>query len=100
MSARSNETKIAVLEDNMQEIKTSVAEINIEVKTLASKIESLITTKIQETIQLQTDMRVLTENYKRLEKQSAWWKIIAPTISAILSGVIMFLLLHYLQNIK
>lgn len=100
MATRSDETKIAILEDSMQEIKSSVAEISVEVKTLSSKIEALIITKIQETIQLQADMKVLTENYRRLEKQSGLWKWLSPTFSAIVSGLIMFLLLHYLQDLK
>lgn len=98
--SKTNETKIALLEANMQDIKTQVSETNLEVKSLSSKIESFIIAKSQETTQLQIEVRLLAKSFERLEKQAGFWRWFAPTLSAIFSAAITFLFINYLQNLK
>ena len=73
-------------------IKESVAEIKQSVKELAG----VYITKLE----ADDNFRANRTRIEALEKASNMWKFLSPTISAALSGTLVFLLLQYLQHLK
>jgi hypothetical protein len=95
-----NETKIALLEKGMQDIGQQVNSTNVEIKSLSSRIESFVTTKNSEMMQLQVEVRLLGKNVERLERRSTLWKWLSPSLSAFFSSAITYLFISYLEHIK
>ena len=94
------ETRIALVEQNMTELKQDMSEIKTDVKSLSKQIESLFSMKISDHVEIKTEIKSLQEKQLKLEGQSNLWRWLSPTLSAVLGAVVTFLLMFYLQNAK
>lgn len=85
----SDDTKIAVINNNIQFIMKDIVEIKLALKDQYATRESLVQ------VAKDTEVRLI-----RLENASNLWKLLSPTFAAIAGSVLTFLLLSYLGNIK
>lgn len=92
------EVRLALVEENMKDIKAEISDIKTELKTMGKQIDTMLTTKISDHVQMQSQINQLSEKMKSYDNQSNLWKWLAPTLSAILSSVVTFLIISYLQK--
>ena len=91
-TAPTDQTKIELIGKDIAYIQKDIASINTSIKELAG----VYITKIQfEDLSKQIERRVIY-----LERSSNLWKWLAPTLSSILTAVVTFLLIQYLQNYR
>ena len=86
MTIQSEETKIAVMANDIAYIKKSQDRIEASVKEL---------TNVYATKQ---ELKEVVDKTTALERSSNIWKVISPSIAAILGSVITFLIIQFLQN--
>ena len=90
--AESGDTKIALINNNISYIQKDISEIKGSIKELAG----VYITKVQFDDSLKSfDIR-LTD----MKKSSNAWKVISPALSSIITAVITFLLISYIQSAK
>lgn len=92
MKQTAEEIKVELIGKDIGYIQKDIAEIKASVKELAG----VYVTKVQ----FEDSVRLLGTRLLEVEKSNNMWKWLSPTFSAILSGVIVFLLINYLQNGK
>lgn len=85
----SDETKIAVINNNIQFIMKDIVEIKLALRDQYSTRESLIQ------VARETEGRLL-----KLESASYFWRWMVPIISTIGGSTVTFLIISYLQNLK
>lgn len=85
-------TKIALINNNIQYIQKDISEIKGSVKDLAG----VYITKQE----FDDTRRVIIDQIQALQKSSNLWKWLSPTLTAILTAVITFLVIQYLTLIK
>lgn len=83
-------TKIALIDNNISYIQKDIVEIKQGFKDLSG---AFITKKALEEIAVQTEKRLV-----KLENTSNFWKVLSPTLAAVLGSVLTFLLINFLQN--
>lgn len=87
-----DQTKIALINNNIQFIQRDLADIKTSVKELAG----VYITKLQfDDLQKSMDTRLLS-----VEKSRRFFAWLIPVVSSILTAVGTFLVLFYLQNAK
>ena len=89
-NSQSQESKIAVIANDIKYIKEDMASIKANFKELAG---AFITKAALEEIAKRTEERLVA-----LEKAANFWKYMNPTLTYILGSIIMFLLTSYLQS--
>lgn len=92
MTKPTDETKIALINNNISFIQKDLSEIKTSLKELAGVY--VPTAKFEEA-QRQLDVRLTT-----IERSSNLWRWLAPVLSAVLGSVVTFLIISYLQNIE
>ena len=85
----SDETKIAVINANIEFIKKDILEIKFSLNDQYATRESLVT------VVKETELRL-----QRLENSSNMWKFLSPTLAAVMGSVTTFLLIQYLMGIR
>jgi hypothetical protein len=86
-----DDTKIAVIQTNIEYIKKDITEIKDSVKSLAGVYATQLS--------LDSLKMEIMERLDRLEKSSNLWKWLSPTLTAIITAIGTFLVLNYIQNI-
>ena len=76
--------RLATVEQKISELKDDLSEVKSDVKEIKRCV-------------LDSD---LTRRVSRLEKKSDLWKFLSPTLAAILSSVMTFLIIQYLSHVK
>ena len=84
----SDDTRIALINNNIEFIKTYIAQIKTGIKEL-SGVYATRGDLIQ--IAKDTETRLL-----RLENASNFWKFLSPTFAAITGSILTFLIIQYL----
>lgn len=84
----SDDTKIAVINNNIGFIQKDILEIKLSLKEQYATRESLVT------ITKETEIRLI-----RLEQQNSLYKWLNPIIATIVSSGVTFLFINYLQNL-
>lgn len=96
----SDETRVALLEQNMTEIKQEMAEIKADIKTVSKQIDTLMNTKITDHIQMKNEVNDISNRLKKLERQNNLWKWLTPSITFFIGSIFVFLVSQYLQHLK
>lgn len=94
------ETRIAVLENNMLELKTQMSEIRADIKSLGKQVDAVLNQKLADSVEIKAELKSLNERLIHIERQSNLWKWLSPTLSSVITAMVTFLLLNYLQHIK
>jgi hypothetical protein len=84
-------TKLAVMGNNLEYIKKDIAEIKASVKDLAGVYATQVSL---EDVKKASEIRL-----DKLENSSDLWKWASPTLAAIISVIIEFLFIQYLQHL-
>lgn len=84
----SDETQIAVMANDISYIKKSQDRIEISVKELAN----VYSTK--------QDLQEVANKVKALERQNNLMRIVSPAVASVITAVVVFLLINYLQSLK
>ena len=85
----SDDTKIALINNNIEFIKKDIVEIKLALQNKYATNLSL------ETVAKETELRL-----KRLESSSNLWKWLSPILAAILGSVLTFLIIQYLMGLR
>jgi hypothetical protein len=88
----SNETKIAIIGNNIEYVKKDIAEIKASIKDLSG----VYLTKQE----YDDSRRQLLDRLSQLEQSSNLWKWLSPTLSAIITAVLTLLTISYLDKLK
>ena len=83
----SDDTKIALINNNIEFIKKDIVEIKLALQNKYATNVSL------ETVAKETELRL-----KRLESSSNLWKWLSPILAAVLGSVLTFLIINYLMG--
>jgi chromosome segregation ATPase len=94
------EARLAILENNMTEIKQEISDIKSEIKGLSKQIELVLTAKLQEHVEFKARLDLLEKQNMKFEQQSNLWKWLSPTLAAVAGSIITFLVISYLQHAK
>lgn len=94
------ETRIALVEQNMTELKQEISDIKTELKALSMQINTMLSSKLADHVEMKAEIKSLSEKLVEIEKRSNLWKWLSPTLSAVLGAFVTFLLMSYLQNLK
>lgn len=86
----SDETKIAIINNNISFIQKDISEIKVAFKELSGVF---ITKQALEEIAKRTEERLI-----RLENESNLWKWLSPSLAAILGSIMTFLTIQFLIN--
>lgn len=92
------EVRISLLEQNMKELKDSMSSIQADLKALSKQVDNILTTKIMDHSHMESEIAVSKEAIEELKKKDNLWRWLSPTLSAILSAVVTFLVINYLQH--
>ena len=102
MTNENSETKIAVLEANMVNIAKDIQDIKADIKSIVVQLNrqpSLEAEILALKKEIQEDRIAFKEELSVLKKASNLWKWLAPTLTAILTATVTFLLIQYIQKI-
>lgn len=85
------ETKIAVLEANMVNIGKDIADIKTDIKA--------IVVQMNKQPSLEAEIIALKTEIQDIKKSSNLWKWLAPTLTSIVTAIVVFLLINYIQRL-
>ena len=85
------DTKIAVLEANMTNIAKDISDIKSDIKA--------IVVQMNKQPSLEAEIISLKEEIQDIKKTSNLWKWLAPTLTSIITAVVVFLLINYIQKL-
>lgn len=88
---QTTETKIAVLETGMANIAKDISEIKVAI--------TAINTQLNRQPSLEAEILALKTEIQEVKKSSNLWKWLAPTLTAILTASVTFLLIQYIQRL-
>lgn len=89
---QTDDVRISVLEVNMTNIAKDIADIKTDIKA--------IVVQINKQPSLEAEIILLKTEIMEIKKSSNLWKWLAPTLTAIFTAGVTFLLLQYLQSGK
>ncbi len=92
MKPDTDNTRIALIENNLSYLVKGIDELKVGMKELSG----VYATQIAVT-ELATDLDI---RLVRLEKSSNMWKWLSPTLSSAVTALIVFLLIFFLNNVK
>jgi len=84
----SDDTKIAVINNNIGFIQKDISEIKTVLKDNYATKESF-----------ETYIRESNDKFLKLENSNNFWKWFSPTLAAVLGSILTFLLIQYLMKI-
>ncbi len=88
----SSDTKIAVMANDIAYIKKSQDRIEQSVKDLSN---TYITKQEFDDVKIAQDSKIAS-----LQRSSNIWKIVSPAVASVITAVIVFLLISFLQSAK
>jgi hypothetical protein len=88
---QSQETKIALINQNIENINRNVDEIRLDIKSLNGVFVP--------TMKYEDDKRAVDIRLTALEKSSNLWKFLSPSLAAALGSVLTILITNYLQHL-
>jgi hypothetical protein len=91
MTTTNADTKIAVLEANMTNIAKDIADIKADIKAIVLQMNRQPS--------LEAEVLALKEEILEIKKTSSLWRWLAPTLTALFTAAVTFLLINYLQRI-
>jgi hypothetical protein len=89
---QSQETKIALINQNIQNINRNVDEIRLDIKGLNGIFVP--------TMKYEEDRKALELRVSTMEKSGNLWKWLSPTLAATMGSVLTLLVSSYLQHLK
>lgn len=89
---QSDQTKIALIGKDIGFINKNIDEIKQDIKNLTGFF--VLNAKYED------DRKADNLRFAALEKSSALWKWLSPSLAAILGSVLTFLIVNFLNNIK
>ena len=102
MKPENNGERIIALETNMTNIAKDISDIKADIKGIVMQLNQQISkqpTLEAEIIALKTELFNIREEIVSVKKTSNLWKWLAPTLTAILTATVTFLLIQYIQKI-
>lgn len=81
-----DDTRIALINNNIDYMRADITEIKQSIKELAGVYPT------------KEELKVVSDKVIALESKSNLWKVISPIASSIVTAVIVFLLIQYLQH--
>lgn len=88
---QTNEIKIATLEANMVNIAKDISDIKADIKA--------IVTQLNKQPSLEAEIIALKQEIMEIKASSNLWKWLAPTLTAVLTAAVTFLVIQYIQRL-
>lgn len=88
---QTNEIKIATLEANMANIAKDISEIKVAI--------TAINVQLNRQPSLEAEVLALKNEIHEIKTSSNLWRWLGPTLTAILTAAVTFLLVNYIQRL-
>lgn len=95
MAKQTTSERLAVLEIKVDDINENIVKILAEI----TSINKAMNVKDRDHIQLRAEVLANRKAIEKLTQQSNLWRWLSPTLTAIFTAGVTFLLIHYLQNV-
>lgn len=92
--------RVAVLESKFEEITTKLDAVGVDIKSLSSNMEQVLTRKIATDTRMAVQFDTLQQNVRKIEKKSVFVPWITGTLAAASASVLSFLIIFYVQHLK
>lgn len=91
MKPENDGERIIALETNMTNIAKDISDIKADIKAISIQLNKQPS--------LEIEILSLKEEIKEIRKSSNLWKWLSPTLTALLTAVVTFLLIQYIQRL-